>query len=399
MNRAHPEKPSFKKRLILMLVLVVLLVGGLVGFNLFKVSMIQRHLASMKNPPQTVTMQVAQATEWNPQIQAIGSLRALQGVDLSPEVAGTVRALAVHSGDTVRAGQVLLEMVNDAERAQVNAWEASVKLARITVQRDRSQLEIKAISQAQLDADQADLDNKVAQWNLATAQLAKKTLSAPFSGRVGITTTNPGQYLNPGDKVVTLQQLNPLWLDFTLPQSQVSELAVGQGVSIQVDAWPDKRFQGKITALNPLVDASTRNIQVLAQIENPAQILLPGMYAKVFWSHGKPQSWITLPQSAITYNPYGATVFVLHPNPAATTAPSTNSAGGNAALPVAPWIAQQVFVTTGPTRGDQVAIRSGLEAGARVVTSGQLKLKSGTPVMVSPDAAPPNDAAPSPQEH
>ncbi len=399
MNPAHPEKPSFKKRLILMLVLVVILVGGLVGFNLFKVSMIQSHLAGMKNPPQTVTMQVAQTTQWNPQIQAIGSLRALHGVDLSPEVPGTVRSIAVPSGAMVHAGQLLLQMVDDAERAQVSAWEASVKLARITLQRDRSQLEIKAVSQAQLDADQADLDNKLAQWNLATAQLAKKSLNAPFAGRVGITTTNPGQYLNPGDKVITLQQLDPLWLDFTLPQEQVGDLAVGQKVSIQVDAWPEKRFEGKITALNPLVDASTRNIQVLAQIGNPAQILLPGMYAKVFWSHGKTQSWITLPQSAITYNPYGATVFILQPNPAAAAASPAGSTGDKAAMPIAPWTAQQVFVTTGPTRGDQVAILSGLQAGARVVTSGQLKLKSGIPVMVSPDAAPANDAAPTPQEH
>ncbi len=377
-----------------MLVLVVLLVGGLVGFNLFKVSMIQSHLASMKNPPQTVTMQVAQVMPWNPQIQAIGSLRAVHGVDLSPEVAGTVRTLAVHSGVTVQAGQVLLEMINDVERAQVNAWEASVKLARITLQRDRAQLEIKAISQAQVDADQADLDNKLAQWNLASAQLAKKTLSAPFAGRVGITTTNPGQYLNPGDKVITLQQLDTLWLDFTLPQGQVSDLAVGQKVSIQVDAWPDKHFDGTITALNPLVDASTRNIQVLAQISNPGQLLLPGMYAKVFWSHGKTQSWMTLPQSAITYNPYGATVFTLKPNPAAASA-----SGEHAAPPVAPWIAQQVFVTTGPTRGDQVAVLTGLEPGAKVVTSGQLKLKSGTPVLLSSDAAPASEAAPTPQEH
>ncbi len=390
MSAVIPKKPSFKKRLILMLTLVIILVGGLVGFNLFKVSMIQSHLASMKNPPQTVTIQVAQATSWNPQIQAIGSLRALQGVDISPEVAGTVRKIAIHSGDNVQAGQLLLEMVNDAERAQVKAWEASVKLARITLQRDRAQLDIKAISQAQLDADEADLDNKQAQWNLACAQLAKKSLIAPFSGRVGITTANPGQYLNPGDKIVTLQQLIPLWLDFTLPQLQVSDLAVGQKVIIQVDTWPDKRFEGKITALNPLVDASTRNIQVLAQMDNASQTLLPGMYAKVFWSHGKTQSLITLPQSAIAYNPYGATVFILKPNPAGASAGSAPAQGG-AGAPAAAWTAQQVFVTTGPTRGDQ--------AGARVVTSGQLKLKSGTPVIISSDAAPADEAAPTSQEH
>jgi membrane fusion protein (multidrug efflux system) len=368
-----------KKRMVWMLAGVALLAAGLVGYQVFKSTMIRKFMSAGANLPQTVTTTVVTWSEWVPEIQAVGSLRAQRGVDISPEVSGMVRQLRFHSGETIKAGQVLLEMNDDAEQAQLNTLKAALELARITVERDRPQLASQAISQAQMDADMADLASKEAQVAQQAALVAKKTLVAPFDGRLGISTVNPGQYLNPGDKVVTLQQISPILADFTVPQQQTSVLALGRKVSLTTDAWPGKVFAGEVTAINPAVDTATRNLSVEARISNPHEELLPGMFCVVKLSHGSKQSMLTLPQTAVTFNPYGATVFVVKQD---------------AGKPVA----QQVFVTTGPTRGDQVAIVSGLEAGATVVTSGQLKLKSGTPVAITNQLQPSNDVAPTPQE-
>ncbi|MDE2343152.1 MAG: efflux RND transporter periplasmic adaptor subunit [Betaproteobacteria bacterium] len=385
------SNPSYKKRMTIMLVLVAILVGGLVAFQIFKSTMIRKFMAASGEPPQTVSTITASRSEWVPEFEAVGSLRAVRGVDISPEVAGTVRQMSFHSGDKAKAGQVLLEMVDDAEKAQLNMLEASASLAHITMDRDRAQYKAQAISKAQLDADAADLQSKEAQLAQQKAMLAKKILAAPFEGRLGISTINPGQYLNPGDKVVTLQQIAPILVDFNVPQQQAGQLKVGGKVTVQTDAWPGKFFPGVISAISPLVDASTRNLSVEARLDNPQEILLPGMFGKVHWNHGEPQSLVTVPQSAITYNPYGATLFILKP------APKRNSNEGKAG-PKVDWVAEQVFVTTGPTRGDQVAVLSGIEAGATVVTSGQMKLKTGTPVIVNNQLLPPNDPSPTPQE-
>ncbi len=383
--------PSLKKRMIIMLILVAVLVGGVIAFNLFKGSMMRKFMAASGEPPQTVTTLVANRSEWIPELQAVGTLRAVRGVDISPEVAGTVRHLSFVSGQNVKAGDVLVEFVNDAEKAQLKSLEASVQLARITLERDRAQLAAQAISQAQVDTDTADLQGKEAQWAQQSALLAKKYLVAPFGGKLGISTINPGQFLNPGDKIVTLQEITPILVDFNVPQQQVGQLGVGRTVTLSVDAWPNKVFSGKISAISPLVDAGTRNIAVEAQVENPKQELLPGMFGRVRLAHGEKQSFITLPQSAVTFNPYGATVFVVKSAPK----PATTEAGHPAGTGL---VAEQVFVTTGATRGDQVAIISGLEAGTTVVTSGQIKLKTGTPLIVNNQQSPPNDPAPTPQE-
>ena len=383
--------PSLKKRMVIMLILVTVLVGVVVAFNLFKGSMMRKFMAASGEPPQTVTTLVANRSEWIPELQAVGTLRAVRGVDISPEVAGTVRRLSFGSGQNVKAGDILVEFVNDAEKAQLKSLEASVQLARITLERDRAQLAAQAISQAQVDTDTADLQGKEAQWAQQSALLAKKYLVAPFSGKLGISTINPGQFLNPGDKIVTLQEITPILVDFSVPQQQISQLGVGRVMSLSVDAWPNKVFSGKISAISPLVDASTRNIAVEAQVENPKLELLPGMFGKVRLVHGEKQSFITLPQSAVAFNPYGATVFVVKsvPKPATTEAGQPVGTG---------LVAEQVFVATGATRGDQVAIISGLEAGTTVVTSGQIKLKTGTPLIVNNQQSPPNDPAPTPQE-
>ena len=374
--------PSLKKRLILMGALMTLLVGGLVGFNLFKRTMMQKYLAGgAAHPPQVVTTQIIRRTNWQSSFNTIGSLRAARGVQVSVEVPGLVRQVAFKAGDEVQAGQTLVEMVDDAERAALQTQAAGLELARLTLKRDEAQYAVHAISQAQLEVDRADVDSRTAQRDQAQALLAKKKVTAPFAGQMGITTVNPGQYLNPGDKIATLQTVHQLLVDFNLPQQFLGRINVGQTVHLTFEAWPGKTFAARVVARSPEVDAATRNVQVEARLEPVAVALLPGAFVHVTWDYGQAEPHLTLPQSAIAFNPYGATVFVVRRETRST-----------------PPKAQQVFITTGATRGDQIAVLSGLEEGDEVVTSGQLKLKSGIPVAISTTAAPPFAAAPTPQE-
>lgn len=377
--------PSLAKRLIVTIVGVVLVILAIIGA---KVLMIRNAMAAFKPPaPPTVTAAKAQTQVWHDQIDTVGSLRAWRGTDLSAEVAGMVRSVKFHSGQVVKAGDVLFEMNADPERAQLVSLEAAADLARITLKRDREQLSANAVSQATIDSDESDLKNKLAQVDQQRAVIEKKLIRAPFSGRTGITTVNPGQYVNPGDKVVTLQSIDSLYVDFNVPQRELHRVALGADVDIRFDAFPKRVFAAKVNAISPAVDTGTRNVLVEATMKNPKYEVLPGMFARVALQVGTEQSYITIPQSAVAYNPYGATVFVAEPAKA-------GEQGGGGGL-----AARQVFVTTGPTRGDQVAILKGLKDGDTVVTSGQLKLKTGSPLQVDNSVQPLDDANPTPQEH
>jgi membrane fusion protein (multidrug efflux system) len=375
-----------KKRMIIMLIVVVLLLGGLVGFNIFKGVMIKQYMAHAPVPPATVSATKATMTQWQPQLTAVGTLRAVRGVDVTTEVAGLVRTLAFKSGDEVKAGQLLAELNDDSDIAQLNSLQAAADLAETVYVRDKAQLEAEVISKATVDSDAADLKSKKAQVAQQAALVAKKSLRAPFAGKLGISIVNPGQYLNPGDKLVTLQQIDPILIDFFIPQQQMPQVAAGQTVTVTSDAYPGTSFIGKISAINPKVDTNTRNVMVEASIPNAKRQLLPGMFANVKINAGEESSFLTLPQTAITFNPYGDTVFVVKS--------SGKDDKGNEQL-----TAQQVFVTTGGTRGDQVAILKGLEAGTQVVTSGQVKLKNGTPLVINNSVLPADSPNPTPQEH
>jgi len=375
-----------KKRMVIMLVAVAVLLGGIVGFNLFKGYMMQKYMASAPIPPATVSAMTADYQQWQPQLSAVGTLRAVRGVEVTTEVAGLVRSIEFKSGDDVKAGQVLVQLNADSDLAQLHALEAAADLASTVYERDKAQLSAEVISKAQVDTDAADLKSKRAQVAQQAALVEKKTIRAPFAGKLGITTVNPGQYLNTGDKVVTLQTIDPIYIDFNLPQQQLPQVSIGQKVTISTDAYKDATFEGKINAINPRIDTNTRNVQVEATIPNPRRQLLPGMFATVKVNSGDEQRYLTLPQTAITYNPYGSTVFVIKPS-------DKKDDKGNAVL-----TAQQVFVTRGPTRGDQVAILSGVDAGAQVVTSGQVKLKNGMPVVINNAVQPANSPNPTPQE-
>ena len=243
---------------------------------------------------------------------------------------------------------------------------------------------IEAISKNAFDSSSADYKAKSAQVDQQAALVAKKNLKAPFSGRVGVVSINPGQFINSGDKIMTLQTIDPIFVDFTIPQSLVAQIKKDQIVRVNSDAFGDQFFKGKITAISPKVDPNTRNIQVEALVSNPDKKLLPGMFTNLKIDSGEKLRYITVPQTAVTYNPYGSVIYI---------AKQGTGKDGKDSLE-----ALQVFVTTGPTRGDQVAILKGIKVGDTIVTSGQLKLKNGTPLIVNNAVVPANNPNPKPQE-
>ncbi len=390
------------KRMLIMigavLVLVLVLAGG---FFLH----IKTLIASAPKPfPQTVTATKVTSQDWQPALAAVGSTVAVRGVDVTTEIAGLVREIHFKSGQDVKKGEILVELNADSDKAQLLALEAAADLAASVLKRDKAQFDAQAIAQAQIDADAADLKSKRALAAQQQAIIDKKTIRAPFSGRLGITTVNPGQYLNPGDKIVTLQTIDPIYVDFNLPQKQVGALQVGQVVNVTSDGFAGVSFPGKITAISPKVDTTTRNAVVEATLANPKHQLLPGMFANASVEVGDKKHYLTLPQTAITYNPYGSTVFVVMTADEAAAAAKAAASGASAAAPAkaasgSSLVVQQAFVVTGETRGDQVAILKGLNEGQQVVTSGQVKLKNGTSIVIDNSVVPANSPNPTPQEH
>ena len=370
-------------RMLIMLVAVGVVFGGIFGYQAFKARMMKKYMSSGQMPPVTVSALKAASEDWQPQLKAVGSLRAVRGVDVTCEIAGLVRSVHFKSGDEAEAGQILVQLNADSDIAQLHSLEAAAELAQTVYERDKKQFAAQAISRATLDSDAADLKGKQSQVAQQAALVDKKTIHAPFAGRLGISPVNRGQYLNPGDKIVTLQSLDSIYVDFYLPQKELSRVSPGQTVVAFTDAYPGRTFSGKISAVNPKVDPQTRNVQIEATLQNSRHELLPGMYASVAVRAGAVQRYLTLPRTAVTFNPYGETVYIVE-----------ETGKGPDGKPAR--TAKQTFVTMGPTRGDQVAILKGIREGDLVVTSGQLKLKGGSPVVISNKVQPSSDAAPKP---
>jgi len=380
--------------LIVAVVALVVVIGGIKGYGAYKMF---QGFAAQGPPKFTVSTTKVQYQDWLPQLSAVGSLRAERGADLSAEVAGTVDAIEFTSGDYVKPGQMLLRLRSADDAAHLESLKAAAALAEITYTRDKAQFEAQAISQAVLDSDAANLRSAKAQVAEQQALLDKKFVRAPFAGQVGIRAVDLGQYLAAGTKIVTLQQLDPIFVDFYLPQQSLSEVHSGQKVTVATDSFPDQSFDGAISAMDPQVDSGTRNVVLRATLKNAARKLLPGMYANVSIEVGAPVRYLTLPQTAVAYNPYGATVYIVAPQsadtkgaPVASAAAKASQAGG--------LIAKQVFVTTGPTRGDQVAIVKGIREGDEVVTSGQIKLRNGALITINNSVQPSDDPNPHPKE-
>ncbi|OYU09444.1 MAG: efflux transporter periplasmic adaptor subunit [Pseudomonas sp. PGPPP1] len=384
-----PPAPSARKRrlwrpMLIMVVVVLVIVGIIAGVKFVQISAL---IAQSKQPlpAAVVTALKVPFEDWQPSVTAVGSMKAVRGVDVTTEVGGIVRTLGFKPGQEVAAQALLVQLNADSDVAQLHSLEATADLAVIVLKRDKAQLAVNAISQAQVDTDTADLKAKLAAAEQQRALVEKKSIRAPFAGRIGITGVNPGQYLNPGDKIATLQTFDPIYIDFTVPQTQLESIAIGQTVSVTADGLSNQTFSGRISTIDTQFDATTRNVTVEATVANPKQSLVPGMFARAVVNSGGTQRYLTVPQTSVTYNPYGTTVFI---------ATSSKNDKGEEVL-----TAQQTFIKTGPTRGDQVAIVSGVKEGDLLITSGQMKLKNGSPVKIDNSAAPLNDPAPTPQEH
>lgn len=373
------------KRMLIMLIAVSLLLGGVFWFINFKGVMMKQAMTSQGEPVQTVSTLTAAYQEWLPKLEAVGSLHAVQGVGLSAEVPGIVSEIYFKQGDNVLLNAPLLQLRNNEDNAKLAALYATAELALITFQRAQAQFNVQAISRQSLDIENANW--QVARANVAQQQalINKKTVRAPFAGRIGIRQVDVGQYLKDGTEIATLQTLDPIYVDFFVPQQNLAALKIGQTVTLEVDTYATQKFNGTISVINPKIDTDTRNIQIRATLNNPKQTLLPGMYATVNIGIGAAQRYITLPRSVITFNPFGATVFLVQSG--------ANDSKGKPKL-----VAKQTFVTTGETRGDQIAVLTGIKEGDTVVTSGQIKLHNGSPIQVNNIVQPSNDTAPQPKD-
>jgi membrane fusion protein (multidrug efflux system) len=362
--------------MFIMLLVLAILFGCIILYKLFIGFIIKKSLAANQFPIITVSATHAKYSEWQPELFASGSLRAIQGVNVTTQLAGMVKEIYFTPGSDVYKNQVLVQLSAESEIGRLQSLQAQAALASITYERDKKQFAIHAVSQQTLDTDWQNLKSLEGQVKEQAAIVAKKTIRAPFAGRVGINNVNLGQYINPGDSVTSLQTLDPIYVDFYMPQQTLSDLKVGLNVKITMNNKNNGAFTGKITTINPAVQVNTRNVLVEATVANPKHILTPGAFVDVEVFTGKMQRQLTIPQSAISYNPYGNIVYVI-------TEKGKDEKG--TILQVEP-----AFVVTGETRGDQVMILKGLKENDLIVTSGQLKLKNDSRVAIDNKVVPAN---------
>jgi len=372
------------KRMILMLGVTVVLLGGL-GFMKFKqVEAAMQAGASFQPPPEAVTSIVAQRDQWAATMGVIGTMEAVHGVTVSADLPGVVERISFESGQSVSTGDVLVELDTRQERAQLASLEAQSELARVNYGRMQQLVNAGVISR--MDYDQATSQQKATEANVAEirATIARKTIRAPFSGILGIRKVNLGQYLAAGAPMVVLQSLNPIYVDFGVPQQTAAQVKVGSKLRVASEDLAGHGFTGRVTALDSVIDETTRNVQVQATLANPEGKLRPGMFVQVDVGVGASRAAITLPASAISYAPYGDSVFVITD----LKDPKGQTYRG----------VRQQFVKLEGSRGDQVAVISGVNPGDEVVTSGVFKLRNGAAVQVNNKVQPGNNPAPKPED-
>ena len=370
------------KRMIVMLAVTALLVAGL-GFVKFKqIQMAVAQGAAFQPPPEAVTTIVAFQEQWPATLSAIGTVAAVQGVTVSADLPGTVERIGFDSGKSVREGEVLALLDTKQEQAQLAAAEAQRELTRLNFDRMQGLLNERVISRSEFDRATAEQKQADARAGEIRAAIERKTIRAPFSGVLGIRQVNLGQYLSGGDPVVNLQALNPIYVNFGVPQQTAGQMRVGRNVRITAGDLAGEAFSGRITAVDSIVDAATRNIQVQATLANPRGTLRPGMFVQAEAGMGASSAVVSLPTSAISYAPYGNSVFVVTD----LKSPSGQSYRG----------VRQQFVKLGGARGDQIAITEGVKAGDEVVTSGVFKLRNGAAVQINNTVRPGNNPKPKP---
>lgn len=365
----------------IMLICVGILFGLVFLYKVFMNTMMKHYIATHSSPTIAVSTMKVSYQPWQPKLSATGSLRAIQGVNITTQLAGMVDTIYFKPGSVVSEGQLLVQLNASTDIAQLQATQANAELAKITYNRDKQQYAVQAVSKQTLDADLQNWKSLQAQVAQQSSTVAKKSIVAPFAGRVGIVQVNLGQFLNPGDSVTMLQTLDPIYVDFYMPQQALAHLRIGQKTYVETDTYPKHKFTGQITTINPGIDTATRNVLVESTIANPKDLLTPGMFVSVDVDAGAIKKYLTVPQAAITFNPYGDIIYIVHESD------SEKDENGKPAL-----IAKQIFVTTGETRGDQVTILQGLKEGDVIVTSGQLKLKNGSKIEIN-NKVQPSDAA------
>jgi membrane fusion protein, multidrug efflux system len=372
------------KRMILMLVLMTILIGGL---GLVKVRQFQAmadEFAAMQPAPEAVTTIVTTRDEWPATLDAIGTVAAVQGVTVSADLPGVVDRIGFDSGRTVQKGDVLVQLDTRQEQAQLAGAESQVQLARLNFERMKGLVEQDAVSRAEFDAAAAAHQQAEAKVREIRATIERKTIRAPFSGVLGIRQVNLGQYLTGGDPVVPLQALNPVYVNFGVPQQDAGQMRHGRSVRVTVGELGDQAFTGRVTAVDAVVDQTTRNVQVQATLANPGGTLRPGMFVQAHVMVGAAQHVVALPASAINYAPYGDSVFVVG---------EMKDPKGRAYRGV-----RQQVVKLGAARGDQIAVLSGLDAGEEVVSSGVFKLRNGAAVQINNTVQPANNRSPRPED-
>ena len=380
-------------RLLLVIVILAALVGGLAYLKYEQVTAQMAQFAQPQ-PASAVSEVRVESTTWQPRLDSIGSVRAVQGVMVNNEVPGQVEAIRFESGDQVRAGQPLLQLDTEVDQADLRGLQASLELADIKLSRNAKLLRDRAVSQGDYDELSAALTQARAAVAAKQALIQKKTIRAPFDGQLGIRQVNLGQYLAEGSEIVALEALDPVFVDYKLPERELSKLREGQPVEVRVTAYPDQVFTGRIQAISPAVDQVTRNAQVRAELRNPDGRLRPGMFAKVATLLPERDRVLTLPRRAVSFNTYGDSVFVIQQASTdgageATGEPTTESsqAPPSGEQPAKLTVARKQIVTGG-VRGDMVEVVSGLAEGDRVVLAGHQKLRNGTEVRIVPDDGP-----------
>ncbi len=369
------------KRFLIAGILVALFLGGVAYFNLvFKPAMIKDFVAKMAPPAVTVTATRATTRPWVDKVQSIGTLIAIEGVDVAPEIGGIVKNYFFDSGQDAEKGARLVELDTSVEEADLARNKAILLEAEADLVRQQSLVKGRIVSQAVVDTTISKRDTAAASVQKMDAQIAQKNIKAPFSGRLGLRNVEKGQYVSPGQALVWLQSLDPIWIDFPVPEGDLGKLKPGATIELTVSAYPGKVFKGEIEAFDARVTPESRTLMVRGVLPNPDHKLLPGMFANVGVLEGKPKDLVTVPRTAVTYGLYGDSVWVAKESPPEPK--KTASVGDDTPVPTPQLTAERRFVRVGPSQGDEVAILEGIKAGEQVITSGQLKLHPDTAIKI-----------------
>ncbi len=371
---------------ILGIAIVLPIIAGIVTIKVRQFKTMGAAMARQKMPPQPVNVAEAREEQWQPRVSSVGSVTAVEGTVVSTEAEGVVRKIKFEAGSLVNAGDELVQLDVEVEQAQLHAAEAVAELARVSFKRASELITSRGISQAELDAADSALKQADAQVDNLRAVIAKKTVRAPFTGKLGIRRISIGEFLAKGSPVVSLQSLDPVYVEFSLPQQRLGDLAEGLGVAVSSDAYPGRVFEGKVTAVNPDVDPATRNVRVQATLANPDNRLRPGMFVSVDMILARSEKVLFIPATAVLHAAFGDSVFVIEE-------------GKSVPDGVKPLVAQQRLVRLGERQGDFVAVTAGVEAGEKVVSVGAFKLRPGMPVAIDNTLAPQFAFAPHPSNN